>query len=144
MNINNSILKRIALFATMILMVAALVACAASDNTEPTGNEIQTEETESVAVEVVEEVTEEPEVEQETEEQTIPEVEAPEAGSIGYAEYLELTVEEQQAYYENFESADDFFVWLNDAQVEDEATTTPTETHSSGLNVEIVGNEEWE
>lgn len=68
---------------------------------------------------------------------TEPLVEAPEAGSISYEEYLELEVEVQEAYYESFENADAFFAWLDEAQAAYEATK-PTSSHFE------EGVEDWE
>lgn len=68
---------------------------------------------------------------------TEPLVEAPEAGSISYEEYLELEVEVQEAYYESFENADAFFAWLDEAQASYEATK-PTSSHFE------EGVEDWE
>ena len=70
---------------------------------------------------------------------TVPEVEAPEAGSITYVEYLELTAEEQQVYYENFETPDAFFAWMDSAKAEYEASTEPLETFADE-NQEVVND----
>ena len=76
-------------------------------------------------------------------EEEFPEVSAPEAGSIDYETYLALTVEEQQAYYENFETPDDFFVWLEEAEAEYEANRENEPSENSGFFIE-EGVEDWE
>lgn len=78
---------------------------------------------------------------------TLPEVDAPEAGSITYQEYLTLPLEVQQAYYENFESPDAFFDWLSDAEAVYEAEKNATEAtipEDSDIYIEEGELEEWE
>ena len=82
--------------------------------------------TEATEIEPVE--TEPEETEEEIIIETEPEVDAPEAGSITYKEYLALPVEVQQAYYNKFESPDAFFLWLQEAKAEHDAATEPSET----------------
>ena len=89
---------------------------------DPTEKETAVLETEPEATETVPETTEEEIIE------TEPEVDAPEPGSITYEEYLALEVEVQQAYYEKFETPDDFFAWMNAAKAEQEAATEPQPT----------------
>ena len=89
------------------------------------GNVVDATEKETVALETEPEVTEEEIIE------TEPEVDAPEPGSITYEEYLALEVEVQQAYYDKFETPDDFFAWFNAAKAEQEAATEPTEVIGS-------------
>ena len=79
-----------------------------------------------------------------TEEVTEPEVNAPEAGSLSYGEYLESPVDMQQADYENFESPEDFFEWMDTAKEEYEESISPDETLPDGITVEEGGIEEWE
>ena len=60
--------------------------------------------------------------------ETEPEVDAPEPGSITYAQYLALPVEVQQAYYHKFESPEAFFLWLDAAKKEHESGNAPSPT----------------
>ena len=53
------------------------------------------------------------------------EMNVPEAGSISYEEYLSLDVEVQQSYCASFSDMDDFFNWLEEAQIA-YMVTTPT------------------
>lgn len=82
---------------------------------------------------------------------TEPELSGPEPGSITYGEYLALSVEEQQAYYYRFESADAFLQWLDAEKKEYESENTPTTTPSGendkptqgGVNIDGEDVEDW-
>ena len=155
---NKNVMKLLSLLLVAAVMATALLGCKAKE--EPKATEPTT------ATEIVEApVSAEPEATQsETEAmdeeviiETEPEVEAPEAGSITYEEYLALEVLVQQAYYEKFDTPDDFFVWLNAAKAEyesateqqptigavEEETEEPT-TSSGGIYIEDEGVEDWE
>ena len=76
---------------------------------------------------------------------TVPsETEAVEVGTIAYQDYLALPVEEQQKYYESFQSPEAFFQWMDAAQEAYEAATTPTETQPDEPSYEEGGVEEWD
>lgn len=127
--------QKFAVLLTVVLFVAAMMAgCGQKADQEPQTVESAPATEASVMTTTPEEMTlpEEMEIIE-----TFPEVEAPEAGSITYAEYLDLTVEEQQAYYENFETPDAFFAWLNPAMAEYAASTEHEETY--GNNQEETG-----
>ena len=68
---------------------------------------------------------------------TNPQVEIPEAGSIGYEAYLALDEEAQAAYGDGFESTDAFFEWLSEAQTAYYATMPTSDGGEEGL-------EDWE
>ena len=145
--------KLIALLAAVLAMAGMMAGCKQEQKQETQAVET-TAATEAVVTTVPEETTApvETTLPEETEViVTFPEVEAPEAGSITYAEYLELTAQEQQAYYENFESVDAFFAWLNPAKEEyAEYLATQAADGNDGEENEspiIVGEEsleEWE
>lgn len=138
--------SRILLIIVVVLVVvltALLLALMPGKTSEQTPDEtiatdatvenvVDATEKETVVLETELEVTEEEIIE------TEPEVDAPEPGSITYEEYMALEVEVQQAYYEKFETPDDFFTWLNAAKAEQEAATEPQPTVGS----ENVENEE--
>lgn len=64
----------------------------------------------------------------------------PAAGSLTYEAYLELPVEEQEAYYASFESVEAFFEWLNAAKEE----TRATEEYEGELEIEEESVEDWD
>ena len=77
--------------------------------------------------------------------ETIPEIIAPEAGSLSYEEYLALDVDTQQAYYNNFDTSDGFFLWLDEAQAAYEATQEATTDQDNDIGIFIEeGVEDWE
>ena len=140
---NKKYAKLLALLLVATMMTTALLGCKAKEEpvaTEPTV--AATDAPAAVEPEVPEnEPTQDTQAETEPEEEIIvtePEVDAPEPGSITYEEYLALEVEVQQAYYEKFETPDDFFDWFNAAKAEQEETTEPQPTVGS----ENVENEE--
>lgn len=153
---NKNYVKLLSLLLVAAVMATALLGCKAKEEPKATEPAAQTEATEAPAVAEPEAVETEPEVtEEEMIIETEPEVDAPEAGSITYEEYLALEVLVQQAYYEKFDTPDDFFAWLNDAKAENEATTAPTDTtepttqdpetgSSEGGIVVEEGVEDWE
>lgn len=51
---------------------------------------------------------------------------------LTYEEYLEMTPEEQQAYYLSYEKPEDFFAWLNKAKEEYEANQNDIEIGGDG------------
>ena len=127
---NQKVMILLAMFMTLTVM---LVGCKQEAPQEPQATETMVA-TEVPVTTVPEETTMPEEIEVII---TIPEVEAPEAGSITYAEYLELSAEEQQAYYENFDTVDAFFKWMDAAKAEYEAAVkenvadeNPAETES--------------
>ena len=125
-------LQLIALAA--VLMLAGCKKAPAQETAAPeTTVPVQT--TAETVMETTVETTQETEVVE-----TVPKVTAPEAGSIGYAEYLNLSVEEQQAYYENFASGDEFFAWLDKAKAEYEAEAEQTSNDAEG-NLDATENE---
>lgn len=142
--------RNITLLAALLALSVVFSGCkqetpATEPATEPvavTEPVVATEPEATAATEVPEEI--------EIEIETFPEVDAPEAGSITYEEYLALEVEVQQAYYEGFENPDAFFAWLNDAKAEYEAATEPLETVApddntdSGIYIEDESVEDWE
>ena len=110
------ILQMIALAAVLMQLAGCKKAPAQETAAEETTVPVQT--TAETTVQTTVESTQETEIIE-----TVPKVTAPEAGSIGYEEYLKLSAEEQQTYYENFDSGDDFFAWLDEAKTEYEAET---------------------
>ena len=140
---NKKYVKLLALLLVATMMTTALLGCKAKEEpvtTEPTV--AATDAPTAVEPEAPEkEPTQDAPAETEPEEEIIetePEVDAPEPGSITYEEYLALEVEVQQAYYEKFETPDDFFAWMNAAKAEQETATEPQPTVGS----ENVENEE--
>ncbi len=161
MNKNVKNRKNRRLVAVLVVFIALLAAMLAFVWKQESGSQTpETELPETTAAEAPAEVeTDAPEtLPEETEEEifieTEPEVDAPEAGSITYAEYLALDVEVQQAYYNKFASPEDFFLWLNAAKAEHEASTEPQPTTGSedgeqsteptdGIIVEDEDVEDW-
>ena len=86
----------------------------------------------------------EAEAAEETEEETEDKLEGPEAFSLSYEDYLALPVTMQQAYYENFQTPEEFFEWLDMVQEEYQANMVPTETIAGDLFAEQGGIEDWE
>lgn len=144
---NKKYVKLLALLLVATMMTTALLGCKAKEEpvtTEPTvaATDAPTAVEPEAEPEITEAEQEETETEPEATEEDIietePEVDAPEPGSITYEEYLALEVEVQQAYYEKFETPDDFFAWMNAAKAEQETATEPQPTVGS----ENVENEE--
>ena len=133
---NKKYAKLLVLLLVATMMITALLGCKAKE--EPVTMEPTAEATDAPAAVEPEapenEPTQDAPAETEPEEEIIvtePEVDAPEPGSITYEEYLALEVEVQQAYYDKFETPDDFFAWFNAAKAEQEAATEPTEVIGS-------------
>ena len=152
---NKKYAKLLALLLVATMMTTVLLGCKSKE--EPVATEPTAAPTDAPATVEPEIMETEPEA---TEEEVIivttPEVDAPEPGSITYEEYMALEVEVQQAYYEKFETPDDFFAWLNAAKAEQEAATeqqptigavdeeTEEPTTSSGGFIEDENVEDWE
>lgn len=82
------------------------------ETSENNSEDTSEEASEDVSEEVSEEISEDA-----SEEESLPPVKEPDT-SMTYAEYIELSAEEQQAHFESFASVDDFFAWYNAAKKE--------------------------
>ena len=137
---NKNYVKLLSLLLVAAVMATALLGCKAKEEPKATEPATQTEVTEAPAVAEPETVETEPEATEAVVAETEPEVDAPEAGSLTYEEYLALEVEMRESYYESFATADDFFAWLDSAKAEYEAVTEPTEVvGSEGESSEDIG-----
>ena len=113
--------KRIAVLVAVLALATLITGCKkkVKEPIEPVTEPVAATEMTTVPAETLPE---------ETELVTEPVIVAPEAGSITYEAYLNLSAEEQQAYYGNFDSSDAFHEWLDAAMKEYGAETEPVET----------------
>lgn len=63
----------------------------------------------------------------------------PDDGVITYEEYWSWTAEEREAYYNSFDSVDDFFAWYNEILQEYNDRTKPPVIDGNG-NIDLGGN----
>lgn len=132
--------KMIVLLLVLTFLLVPILTGCTSENADPSRSP---ESTPAATISTSPEETEEPVIIE-----TFPELDAPEPFSICYAEYLELSPEMQQAYYENFETPEDFYDWFDSAKAEYENSTDPAESMSteSGDNIFVADEavEDWD
>lgn len=72
--------------------------------------------------------------------ETQPEQTKPAVTITEYEKYLAMSPTEQQAFFENFESVDAYFAWLNKAKVEYEAKQNATELEGGSVDLgDLIG-----
>ena len=165
----NRVYRLIAFMLAILMLTSVVSGCGKKDTTPSVENQETNATTESTSPEVTispelqkaleegwlvedwtEEVTdateseetepEETEAKETNPTETIPEETTAQVTVTAYEWYLSLSAEEQQAYFETFESIDAYFLWLNNAKAEFEEKQNATEIEGGSIDVGAPSN----